>query len=83
MDLTPSDWIAITLVGAGAIVSTFAKRIIRIIGLAIVGIGLVGFIYARIYLDVGHREPSDSAGSINGNSGIVTQGQVGNNSIGK
>lgn len=84
MELSPSDWIAIALVGVGAVVSTFGRRITRTIGVAVVAIGLVGFILSRMYLDGSHPGvPTNSAGGINGNAGIVSQGQVGNNSIGQ
>jgi hypothetical protein len=83
MVFSPSDWLAIALIGVGAVVSTFAKRTIRVVGIVVLVIGLVGFVFARMYLDVSPQASSNSAGNINGNSGIVTQGQSGNNSIGK
>jgi hypothetical protein len=61
-------------------VSTFSRKV-RIVGMVVFGIGLVGFVFSRMNLDVRPQAPSNSAGNINGSNGIVTQGQSGNNTI--
>jgi predicted amidohydrolase len=79
--LLPSDYVAIIIAGAGAVMGTLAKRTIRVVGIGMVIIGLVGLAISHIYFPERGDVPPNSMGNVSGNSGIVTQGQRGNNNI--
>jgi hypothetical protein len=48
MTLSSFDWLAIALIGAGALVSFVGRRKVRIFGMVVFGIALVGFMFSQI-----------------------------------
>ena len=80
MGFSTTDWIAFFILGASALVGTFGKRLVRIIGLAVMPFALAGLV-----LSLNHHESvqgqgpiANSAPSINSNN---TKNQSGGTNI--
>jgi hypothetical protein len=70
MGFSTTDWVALFIFGVGALVGTFGKRLVRIIGLAV-----MPFAYAGLILSLSHhgsapgqRPITNDASSINTNN---------------
>jgi energy-coupling factor transporter transmembrane protein EcfT len=44
MEFSTTDWVAFVIIGASALVGTFGKRLVRIIGLAVMPFAFAGLI---------------------------------------
>ena len=49
--MEPSDWLAITVLGVGAVMGTFGKHVVRGVGLALVAVAFLGWIISHFYLN--------------------------------
>jgi hypothetical protein len=83
MGFSTTDWIAFFILGASALVGTFGKRLVRIIGLAVMPFALAGLV-----LSLNHHESvqgqgpiANSAPSINSNNTNNTKNQSGGTNI--
>jgi hypothetical protein len=52
MGLITTDWVALFIFGVGALVGTFGKRLLRVVGLAVMALAFAGLV-----LSLNHREP--------------------------
>jgi hypothetical protein len=62
MEFSTTDWVAIVVFGASALVGTFGKRLVRIIGLAV-----MPFAFAGLILSLSHHESTPGRGPITNN----------------
>ena len=83
MGFSTTDWAALFIFGASALVGTFGKRLVRIIGLAVMPFALAGLV-----LSLNHHESvqgqgpiANSAPSINSNNTNNTKNQSGGTNI--
>jgi hypothetical protein len=59
MGFSTTDWVAIFVFGASALVGTFGKRLVRIIGLAV-----MPFAFAGLVLSLSHHASAPGQGQI-------------------
>ena len=80
MVLGTTDWVAFFMFGASALVGTFGKRLVRIIGLAV-----MPFAYAGLVLSLNHHGSTQGQGPITNNAPSIntnnqsSQGPITNN----
>jgi hypothetical protein len=68
MGFSTTDWVAIFVFGASALVGTFGKRLVRIIGL-----GVMPFAFAGLVLSLSHHGSAPGQGPITNNApSIIT-----------
>jgi hypothetical protein len=63
MGFSTIDWVALVIFGASALVGTFGKRLLRVIGLAV-----MPFAYAGLILSLNHHGSAPGQGPITNNS---------------
>ena len=63
MGFSTTDWVAFFIFGASAVVGTFGKRLVRIIGLAV-----MPFAFAGLVLSLSHHARAPEQGSITNNA---------------
>jgi len=63
MEFSTTDWVAIFVFGAGALVGTFGKRLVRIIGLAVMPFAVAGLV-----LSLSHHASAPGQGPITNNA---------------
>jgi hypothetical protein len=70
MGFSTTDWVAFFILGASALVSTFGKRLVRIIGLAVMPFALAGLVLSLNHPGSGpSQEPiTNNVPSINTNN---------------
>jgi hypothetical protein len=70
MGFSTTDWVAFFILGASALVSTFGKRLVRIIGLAVMPFALAGLVLSLNHPGSGPgQEPiTNNVPSINTNN---------------
>ena|SRR5436309_7735689 len=66
MGFSTTDWVAFFIFGASAVVGTFGKRLVRIIGLAV-----MPFAFAGLVLSLSHHARAPEQGSITNNAPSV------------
>jgi len=83
MGFSTTDWVPLFILGASALVGTFGKRLVRIIGVAVMPFALAGLV-----LSLNHHESvqgqgpiANSAPSINSNNTNNTKNQSGGTNI--
>jgi hypothetical protein len=72
-----TDWVALFILGVSALVGTFGKRLVRIIGLAIMPFALAGLV-----LSLSHHGSAPSQGPITNNASIINTSNTNNQSGG-
>jgi hypothetical protein len=73
MGLSTTDWAAFFIFGAGALVGTFGRALLRIIGLAVMALAFAGLV-----LSLNHHEVVQSQGPVNDIApSISTNNQIG------
>ena len=79
MGFSTTDWVAFFILGASALVSTFGKRLVRIIGLAVMPFALAGLVLSLNHPESGPgQEPTtNNVPSINTNNTNNTNNQSG------
>jgi hypothetical protein len=75
MGFSTTDWVALFILGVSALVGTFGKRLVRIIGLAVMPFALAGLV-----LSLSHHAPNN-APSINASNTNNTNNQSGDVNI--
>jgi len=68
-----TDWVALFIFGASALVGTFGKSLVRIIGLAV-----MPFAFAGLILSLSHHENTPSRGSIINNAPSINTDNTNN-----
>jgi hypothetical protein len=63
MGLNTTDWVAFFIFGAGALAGTFGRKLLRIVGLAVMALAFAGLV-----LSLNHREIVQSRESVVNNS---------------
>jgi hypothetical protein len=63
MEFSTTDWVAIFVFGASALVGTFGKRLVRIIGLAVMPFAVAGLV-----LSLSHHASAPGQGPITNNA---------------
>src|SRR5262249_35637025 len=63
MGFNTTDWVALFIFGVSALVGTFGKRLMRILGLAV-----MPFAYAGLVLSLSHHDSAPSQGPITNNA---------------
>jgi hypothetical protein len=63
MGFNTTDWVALFIFGVSALVGTFGKRLVRIIGLAV-----MSFAFAGLVLSLSHHASAPSEGPITNNA---------------
>ena len=83
MGFSTTDWMAFFILGASALVGTFGKRLVRIIGLAVMPFALAGLVLSLNHPGSGPgQEPiTNNAPSINTNNTNNTNNQSGGTNI--
>jgi hypothetical protein len=80
MGLSTTDWVAFFILGASALVGTFGKRLVRVIGLAVMPFAVAGLI-----LSLNHHGNAPRQGPITSNAPSIntenTNNQSGNTNI--
>src|SRR5262249_3233037 len=77
MGFSTTDWVALFIFGVSALVGTFGKRLMRIIGLAVMPVA-----YAGLILSLSHHGSAPSQGTITNNTPSITTGKTNNQSSG-
>jgi energy-coupling factor transporter transmembrane protein EcfT len=72
-----TDWVALFILGVSALVGTFGKRLVRIIGLAIMPFALAGLV-----LSLSHHGSAPSQGPITNNASSINTSNTNNQSGG-
>src|SRR5215470_16018431 len=67
MGFSTTDWVALFILGACALACTFHKRLVRIIGGAV-----MPFAFAGLLISLSHHESAPGKGSITNNAPSVT-----------
>ena len=73
MEFSTTDWVAIFVFGASALVGTFGKRLVRIIGL-----GVMPFAFAGLVLSLNHHETTPGLGPITNNAPSINTNDTSN-----
>ena len=83
MGFSTTDWMAFFILGASALVGTFGKRLVRIIGLAVMPFALAGLVLSLNHPGSGPgQEPiTNNAPSINTNNTNNTNNQSGGTNV--
>src|SRR5215813_6606906 len=63
MEFSTTDWVALFIFGVSALVGTFGKKLVRIIGLAV-----MPFAFAGLILSLSHHGSTPGQGSITNNA---------------
>src|SRR5262249_58748959 len=66
MEFSTTDWVALFIFGVSALVGTFGKRLVRIIGLAV-----MPFAYAGLVLSLSHHASVPVQGPITNNASSI------------
>ena len=77
MGFSTTDWVALFILGVSALVGTFGKRLVRIIGLAV-----MPFAFAGLVLSLSHHGSAPSQGPITNNAPIINTSNTNNQSDG-
>jgi hypothetical protein len=77
MGFNTTDWVALFIFGASALVGTFGKRLVRIIGLAV-----MPFTFAGLILSLNHYGGAPSQGPITNNAPSISTNNTNNQSSG-
>ena len=77
MGFSTTDWVALFILGVSALVGTFGKRLVRIIGLAIMPFALAGLV-----LSLSHHGSAPSQGPITNNASSINTSNTNNQSGG-
>ena len=75
MGFSMTDWVALILLGVSALVGTFGKRLVRIIGLAV-----MPFAFAGLVLSLSHHGSAPSQGPITNNAPSINTSNTNNTS---
>ena len=83
MGFSTTDWVAFFVLGASALVGTFGKRLVRIIGLAVMPFAFAGLILSLSHHGnaPGQGPISDNTSTINTNNANQTTNQSGGTNI--
>ena len=73
MGFSTTDWVAFFIFGASALVGTFGKRLVRIIGLAV-----MPFAFAGLVLSLNHHESPQGQGPITNNAPSINTNNTNN-----
>ena len=73
MGFSTTDWVALFILGVSALVGTFGKRLLRIIGLAV-----MPFAFAGLVLSLSHHGSDPSQGPITNNAPSITTSKTNN-----
>ena len=73
MGFSTTDWVVLFIFGASALVGTFGKRLVRIIGLAV-----MPFAFAGLVLSLNHHGSAPSQGPITNNAPIINTSKTNN-----
>ena len=73
MGFSTTDWVALFVFGASALVGTFGKRLVRIIGLAV-----MPFAFAGLVLSLSRHESAPSQGPITNNAPSINRSNTNN-----
>jgi hypothetical protein len=77
MGFSTTDWVALFIFGVSALVGTFGKRLMRIIGLAVMPVA-----YAGLIISLSHHGSAPSQGPITNNAPSINTGNTNNQSSG-
>jgi energy-coupling factor transporter transmembrane protein EcfT len=77
MGFSTTDWVALFILGVSALVGTFGKRLVRIIGLAVMPFALAGLV-----LSLSHPGSAPSQGPITNNASSINTSNTNNQSGG-
>ena len=77
MGFSTTDWVALFIFGASALVGTFGKRLVRIIGLAV-----MPFAFAGLILSLNHHGVAPGQGRIINNAPSISTNNTNNQSGG-
>jgi hypothetical protein len=77
MGFSTTDWVPLFIFGASALVGTFGKRLVRIIGLA-----LMPFAFAGLVLSLNHYGSAPGQGPITNNAPGINTNNTNNQSGG-
>jgi hypothetical protein len=77
MGFSMTDWVALFIFGASALVGTFGKRLVRIIGLAV-----MPFAFAGLILSLNHHGVAPGQGTIINNAPSISTNNTNNQSNG-
>src|SRR4029077_4554221 len=73
MGFSTTDWVALFIFGASALVGTFGKRLVRIIGLAV-----MPFAFAGLSLSLNHHGSRPGQGPITNNAPSINANNTNN-----
>ena len=73
MGFSTTDWVALFIFGASALVGTFGKRLVRIIGLAV-----MPFAFAELILSLNHHGSAPGQGPITNNAPSINANNTNN-----
>src|ERR1700751_5468985 len=73
MGFSTTDWVALFILGVSALVGTFGKRLVRIIGLAV-----MPFAFAGLVLSLSHHGSAPSQGPITNNAPSINTSNTNN-----
>jgi hypothetical protein len=67
MGLNTTDWVAFSIFGAGALAGTFGRRLLRVVGLAVMTLAFAGLVLSLNHHEIiqGRKPVADAAPSIN------------------
>jgi hypothetical protein len=77
MGFSTTDWVALFIFGASALVGTFGKRLVRIIGLAV-----MPFAFAGLILSLNHHGGAPGQGPITNNAPSISTNNTNNQTDG-
>jgi hypothetical protein len=73
MGFSTTDWVALFILGVSALVGTFGKRVVRIVGLAV-----MPFAFAGLVLSLSHHGIAPSQGLITNNAPSINTSNTNN-----
>jgi hypothetical protein len=73
MGFSTTDWVALFILGVSTLLGTFGKRLVRIIGLAV-----MPFAFAGLVLSLSHHGSAPSQGPITNNAPIINTSKTNN-----
>jgi hypothetical protein len=84
MGLSATDWAAFFIFGAGALVGTFGRALLRIIGLTVMALAFAGLVLSLNHHEVVRSRVTDNAPSTatNNQSGSTDASNTANNQVG-
>jgi hypothetical protein len=77
LGFSTTEWVALFIVGASALVGTFGKRLVRVIGLAV-----MPFAFAGLVLSLNHHGSAPGQGPITGSAPVINTNNTTNNQSG-